>query len=656
MPPRRPLVRPRRRPAGEEVPDTTDMDDPSDEARAGQVHDNVRRANCYCYTDCTHADACTITAGRRAGSESRIRRRRPPSLSSSVHPRLRLVLPLLWIAAATLLLGQPPRMAHAMGGGGARATDGRTTPKRTEGGTGQADRRSGAASGSASAAVVICSVDGTVYTLDPWSGNLRGIFASGPALISSSTDVSNNNSQDDGHPDNEDEDEDEEEEESYDANTHDDDYIHHQEEENDNHLFGEWDDEEDDPTSTTTSSPKQPRERIVPGLDGNLYSLLPPLPEDPSGGLRLERLPISVADAVQSPISTCSQGGDGYATGTTGSSQPPNGGGGQQQQQQRSLVMGEKQTKVFRLDPATGRVVWMQRPTGRRGGFTAADSGMLPAPPKARGGGEESASSSSSTTSVLLQREDYLLRSVDADTGEERWNVTLGRFSALDFGSSSRGHGHSSAGAGSGSPSGSEGAAKTSPSDGTGNDRRHQMPELPHRLPNLDSESSHIDDEDAKSSRSFGQGEPYMLGAEPLPSVAFGDEGTTVIAISSSGKILWQRELDSVVAAVYGVEQNGPGGQAGGWSSLDVIEDFNIRSEAAEGTPLLESGGEKMMLPPPHADLPPIERLTSSSRFDDTTTDGESLLPTMSPDTQEQPDRSRTSTALIPHGYGQGVS
>ena len=24
-------------------------------------------------------------------------------------------------------------------------------------------------------AVVICSVDGTVYTLDPWSGNLRGI-------------------------------------------------------------------------------------------------------------------------------------------------------------------------------------------------------------------------------------------------------------------------------------------------------------------------------------------------------------------------------------------------------------------------------------------------------------------------------------------------
>ena len=64
------------------------------------------------------------------------------------------------------------------------------------------------------------------------------------------------------------------------------------------------------------------------------------------------------------------------------------------------------------------------------------------------------------------------------------------------------------------------------------------------------------------------------------------------------------------------------------------------------------------MLPPPHADLPPIERLTHSTRFD-TTTDGESLPPTTSPDKQEEEDvdgRRVSSTALMPYGYGQGVS
>lgn len=588
-----------------------------------QLEAQVQEAQSFAYGRATDSEDMSVVKARRVHPTKR--QRSAKSRRPSIHQRHRTSLLLVLF----LLLLCQPHSTHA-GGGGARATDGRPSTfsssssgedrhnsgNNDHGGQQDNDRDS---SHDSASAVVICSVDGTVYTLDPWSGNLRGIFASGPALISSSTD------NDDGskakEPNNNDDDLDE----------GDDDAILDDDDENQEETLFGWDDGDDASSASSSSARKQNKERIVPGLDGNLYSLLPPLPEEQSAGLRLERLPISVADAVESPISTCSSGG------TTSN-------------QQCSLVMGEKQTKIFRLDTATGRVVWMQRPTGKRGGFTAADSGMLPAPRNDGGDGGESAFSS---TSVLLQREDYLLRSVDADTGEERWNVTLGRFSALDFGSRGRGDN-----TGSGRQSGREGGVKTSSSDSIGKDRPHHMPELPHRLTNLDSESIHINEETVNS-HDFGQGEPYMLGVEPLPSVAFGDEGTTIIAISSTGKILWQREMDSVVAAVYGVEQHGHGGKASGWSSLDVIEDFNIQS-GVKGGPLLESGDEKKMLPPPHADLPPIERLThtSSTRFD-TTRDGDSIPPTISPGTQEEEDvdgHRRSSTALMPYGYGQGVS
>ena len=569
--------------------------------------------------DSSEVKACCVRPKHKSKNTKRRRH-------SSIKRRRCRTISLLPVLLLLLLLICQPHTTRA-GGGGARATDGRPSTSDQDRNAGNGDHGGQAdeddSSHDSASAVVICSVDGTVYTLDPWSGNLRGIFASGPALISSSTD--NNDGGKAKEPGNNDSGLDERNE---DALLDDDDYDDANQEET---LFG-WDDGDDaSSASSSSSSNQQNKERIVPGLDGNLYSLLPPLPKDQSAGLRLEQLPISVADAVESPISTCNS-----SNGDTTSNE------------QCSLVMGEKQTKIFRLDPATGRVVWMQRPTGKRGGFTAADSGMLPAPKTDGGDGSESPPSS---TSVLLQREDYLLRSVDADTGEERWNVTLGRFSALDFGL--RGRDDST---GSGRQNGGEGGVKTSSSDSIGKDRPHQMPELPHRLTNLDSESIHLD-EDTENNHDFGQGEPYMLGVEPLPSVAFGDEGTTIIAISSTGKILWQREMDSVVAAVYGVEQYGHGGKASGWSSLNVIEDFKIQSEV-KGGPLLERGGEKMMLPPPHADLPPIERLTHSTKFD-TKTDDDSLPPTISPDTLEEEDADghrKSSTALTPYGYGQGVS
>ena len=563
-----------------------------------------------------------------------------------------------FLLVALLLLISPQR-AHG-GGGGAHATDGRKRPSAASGSKGAPGGSSndGATTGpptsvpsdgssssvASSAAVVICSVDGTVYTLDPWSGNLRGIFASGPALVSSSTDGSGETQQTEGER--------EREREEHDTGSQDID-----DDENTNQF--DWDERDDSdgdnngPDSDGEGSDNtfsKHEERIVPGLDGHLYSLLPPLSSDQSTGLRLERLPISVADVVDSPISTCS-------------SSNGKGGDGDQNGDECNLVMGEKQTKLFRLDPATGRVVWMQRPTGQNGGFTAADSGMLSAGTDGMTSAEDidgdegdhdSTSSASASASVLLQREDYLLRSVDSATGEERWNVTVGRFSALDFGSES-----DTKGAEGSNPHhpGTSTSSKTATSSRENQSSSQQIPELPHRLTEFDGTSADSDSKDDTDGRG---GDAYLLDLVPLPSVVFGEDGTTITAVdTTNGKILWQRELDSVVAAVYGVEPHQAGDHTGRWTSLGVIDDFDFAKEEGEATQQqqhrqLASEDKMMMLPPPHADLPPVERLTHGSHLDSIS--GElSLPPSISPERQLI-TREGVSRALIPYGYGHGVS
>jgi len=242
------------------------------------------------------------------------------------------------------------------------------------------------------ASLVVCGVDGTVYTLDAYTGQLRGMFASGPALVYSSSTSKQSNDDAQGRllPS-----------------------LNHGRNEVHNHKG----DEESNAIAKT--SPRW-SDRIIPGLDGKLYRMEDDIGDGecadddddgmckgvsrsimPQSGSRLKLLPITFMDVVDSPISTCHPGDDPA------------------QQQQCGIVVGSKKTTVYAIDPRTGKVQWTQDPHGSGGGrgFTT-----HPPPNKSPRG-----------LTVLLQREDYAVRNLDTDDGRDLWKLELGKFSALDF-------------------------------------------------------------------------------------------------------------------------------------------------------------------------------------------------------------------------------
>lgn len=277
---------------------------------------------------------------------------------------------------------------------------------------------------SSAASLVVCGVDGTVFTLDAYTGQLRGMFASGPALVYSSDAVREQSEQGASNPD---------------VSTDD------------------YDNLEDLPSSVIAAAPRPWKERVVPGLDGRLYSLYEQNNQDiyddedsnPSecqlgadhddfidelcnsednlnaesstditqqmDQYNLQPLPISVMDVVDSPISTCRPVMD-FSEAFEGI-----------QRQQCGIVVGSKKTTIYAIDPLTGKVRWTQDPHGGGGakGFTTGR------PADARG-----------KPTVLLQREDYAVRHLDTDGGDEVWKVELGRFSALDFDIDAHRHNH----------------------------------------------------------------------------------------------------------------------------------------------------------------------------------------------------------------------
>lgn len=221
------------------------------------------------------------------------------------------------------------------------------------------------------ASLVVCGVDGTVFTLDAYTGQLRGMFASGPALVFSS-DATPERSSDD--------------------------------------VAASFDDKYDDDQDTSTSSiisstPRRKwKERVVPGLDGRLYSLYEQISDEfneddenlqsqcqhgemaenddfldelcnaatsgdnkfDGGDLstnslpkmdnyHLKPIPISVMDVVDSPISSCRPVMDFEETfeGV--------------QRQQCGIMVGSKKTTIYAIDPMTGKVLWTQDPHGGGG-------------------------------------------------------------------------------------------------------------------------------------------------------------------------------------------------------------------------------------------------------------------------------------------------
>eukprot|EP00978_Attheya_sp_CCMP212_P012527 scaffold31283_cov52-Attheya_sp.AAC.1 len=294
-------------------------------------------------------------------------------------------------------------------------------------------------------AFVVCGVDGVVYTLDAWTGDLRGKFASpGGALVGSSSSGSSD---------------------ATDATT--------------------------TPEDHTGTDKTKPQQQVVPGLDGSLYTIN-------VGGekkqVQLDMLPVSVMDAATSPVSMC-------------------------RGEECGIVTGAKTSIIYALDPSLGMVQWMQNPTGPSFSITTNTSGLVREEKKETTSNHDERKRKQQQKKkqlLLLQREDYVVRHVSAESGREVWNVTVGHFSAIDFSTKDEDDDTTSASSSSYPPHPSSGA-------------RGLLPLPP-------------DSDEAKGETG---------GFYALPSIAFGKEGTSVIAVdSSTGSVLWKQKIGSVVADV----------------------------------------------------------------------------------------------------------
>jgi len=478
------------------------------------------------------------------------------------------------------------------------------------------------------ASLVVCGVDGTVYTLDAYTGQLRGMFASGPALVfSSSPDEDDSRRESDG-------------DEDIDL---DDESINAMNGMSDGDAF---DDQFNGDLSNAIASHVSPgtkmvSEKIVPGLDGRLYSLIEiadgvaKIEDDVNfekcqsadddefddldhacgsktshderaskrsgdgnsniipryGTYNLTPLPISAMDVVDSPISTCRPTGEG---------------GKEQQEEQCGIIVGSKKTTIYAIDPKTGKVRWTQDPQGGGGG-----RGFTTRPPR----------NTSRGRMVLLQREDYAVKHLDTDGGGEVWKVELGQFSALDFdldvnsrgssGRSSASHetssDHDDTFFGSGDPSGGEhivggrrrGAAAAAASvDSNDKKKKSSMPPILGRkktsLHDFDTGFGYDQHTGGKKDKTFDEDEfdhDHSAQFRGFPSIAFGEDGTSLMAADGiSGELLWKRRIESVVAAVYGV------GIESSWIPLDVVDESDVFTH---GHISASHYGQKVGLSPP---------------------------------------------------------
>lgn len=291
-------------------------------------------------------------------------------------------------------------------------------------------------------ALIISTVDGVIYTLDAFNGNLRGMVQSGGSLVSHPSDVTNANS---SYGD-----------DNFNNGRH-----------NRNHEASNG-------------------YEVIPGLDGSLYSY--------SVSEQLHQLPVTIQDIIDhGPISTCieSQRDDG--------------------DELCGLVMGQSSSKLIALDPLHGTVQWMHQ-TNVNTNFSGTQG---------------------NTKTVLLQREDYDIKHIDAETGLEGWRVHLGAVKALDL-----------------------------PKKKSREPKPNQA--LFRIRPGVD-----IDRESKRRNGGAGIGdfnEMPLLFEQPFPSVAFGSDGLTLHTIDDMQNTLWVKRFESTIASVYGVGENM------NWVDLEVRE------------------------------------------------------------------------------------
>lgn len=180
------------------------------------------------------------------------------------------------------------------------------------------------------------------------------------------------------------------------------------------------------------------------------------------------------------------------------------------------------------------------------------------------------------------------MRKIDAESGRERWNVTVAKFSALDFSMDQEDDHYENDDMEKDDPSAlmtsnigltKQNRRKTTAAATVDENKGKGIGSLKSSLLSLSrSATSRLalkSDGDDKKAIILPLPPSLMDGPTKIfPSIAFGEDGTSISAIDpDSGEAIWRRSIDSIVAAVYGV------GEGTKWIALDVIDDIGPEEE-----------------------------------------------------------------------------
>lgn len=245
--------------------------------------------------------------------------------------------------------------------------------------------------------------------------------------------------------------------------------------------------EEGDDTSLESQQSSLAQSHIVPSMDGILYWR-----QDHTSNNKL--VPIAtIRDLVDNPIQLCQAEGENCDI----------------------LAATALGPSLFSLN-SQGSLNWARaRSTGETTRAkpvpmerTASSGSDTDAEEDSTSGDSESTDNSSSKSSFLLQRQDYLVEQISAETGEQIFNITWGNLESLDFGEE--------------------------------NKARNNHPNVHY----LSSDAPAVSD---------------------LPSIIFGNQGKSLVAVlPQPPQFLWKQDFMSVVTNVLGIEK-------GAWQAVNMV-------------------------------------------------------------------------------------
>lgn len=198
--------------------------------------------------------------------------------------------------------------------------------------------------------------------------------------------------------------------------------------------------------------------------------------------------------------------------------------------------MGQVSSKLIALDPLHGTVQWIHQTN-----TPSKVIGNHHHHTKNKGKGNHS------NKLVLLQREDFHVKHIDAVTGAEGWKVHLGSIQALEL-----------------------------PKTKKKKNNHHRQASFRIRS-NVPLEAEIKRDKIGESGKqNLSSTRSHRYFDRPFPSVAFGKDGLSVYLLDELQNVLWVRKFESTVASVYGV------GRDLNWVDLQVVSDFD-RMDDMEG-------------------------------------------------------------------------